>query len=421
VIQVCHGDGNPFAQCITRQAHLPSQARQERRRQRKILATTREAREESMADRAGPRSLDEAKQWLRSTLERRVHPMGLTDPAATLAVIDGLAGLDGQNWASAWMGQGDRFRAKAEAAEAGGDTAGARDAWYQAYGFYFLGRFPCPNHPAKEDSYKREREAYLRFGALLNPAIDLIRLPFVGREGEGTELTLYLRRPEGVERPPVVLLWGGVDAWKEEMTILTADLVAAGFATLAMDNVGTGESPIKAGPDGERQFLPVLDWIETCGRFDATRLALVGRSFGGHWATKLAHLFPARFRAVVNWGGGVHYMFQPDWIEASRHPDSYLMELVETRSRMLGARNDAEYINGFKRLSLLDQGLLDQPSAPLLLINGRNDTQCPIADIDLLCDHGSPKSVRLFAGRGHMGFGPGTVPAIIDWLAKRLA
>lgn len=374
-----------------------------------------------MAERAGPRSLDEVKDWMHRTLERRVHPLGLTDPEATRAVIDGLTGLNGDSWAAAWMARGDLYRAEAEAAEARGDTDAAREAWYQAYGFYFLGRFPCPNHPAKEDSYRREIDAYHRFGARLSPAIEVIRLPFDGRAGEGDELVLYLRRPAGVERPPVVLLWGGVDAWKEEMTILTADLVAAGFATLAMDNVGTGESPIKAGPDGERQFLPVLEWIETCGLFDAARLALVGRSFGGHWATKLAHLFPARFRAVVNWGGGVHFMFQPEWIKASRHPDSYLMELVETRSRMLGATTDAEYIDGFKRLSLLDQGLLDGPCAPLLLINGRNDTQCPIADIDLLCDHGSPKSVRLFPGRGHMGFGPGTVPAILDWLAERLA
>jgi pimeloyl-ACP methyl ester carboxylesterase len=218
----------------------------------------------------------------------------------------------------------------------------------------------------------------------------------------------------------VIVLWGGVDAWKEEMTILTEGLAAQGFATVALDNVGTGQSPIKAGPDGERQFLPVFDWIERSGRFDAGRMAIVGRSFGGYWATKLAHLMPHRFRAAVNWGGGAHFMFQRDWIEASRHPDSYLMELVETRMRMLGARTDAEYIDGFRVLSLLDQGLLDGPCAPLLLINGKNDTQCPIADIELLTERGDPKAVRLFAGRGHMGFGPGTVETIIAWLRARL-
>jgi esterase FrsA len=374
-----------------------------------------------MAELSGPRSLENAKDWMLSKLDARVHPMGLTDVDATRAVIAGLTGLDGASWAGAWSTQGDLYAAAAERAEAENDTAAARDNWYQAYGFYFLGRFPCPNHPDKLASYEKEVAAYQRFGALARPQIEVVTVPFDARDGEGDEITFYVRRPEGIENPPVIVMWGGVDAWKEEMTILTEGLARAGLATIALDNVGTGQSPIKATPDGERQFLPVLDWLEASGGFAPGKVALVGRSFGGHWATKLAHLFPDRFRGAVNWGGGVHFMFQPDWIEASRHPDSYLMELVETRSRMLGAENDAEYIEGFRRLSLLDQGLLDQPCAPLLLINGKNDTQCPITDIALLTEHGDPKSVRLFPGRGHMGFGPGTVETIIEWLKSRLA
>jgi pimeloyl-ACP methyl ester carboxylesterase len=214
-------------------------------------------------------------------------------------------------------------------------------------------------------------------------------------------------------------MWGGVDAWKEEMTELSNGLLARGLATVAMDNVGTGESPVVAVPDADRQFMPVLDWVASQPDLDGARPAILGRSFGGYWATKLAHLHPERLAAAVNWGGGAHFMFQRAWIEASRHPESYLMELVETRSRMLGAKNDAEYIDRFAKLSLLDQQLLDRPCAPLLLVNGKEDRQCPIDDIFLLLDHGKPKSVRLFPG-GHMGFGPHTVPTIVDWVSERL-
>lgn len=369
----------------------------------------------------GPRSLENAKAWMLSKLADRVHPMGLTDVAASREVIAALKGLDGANLASAWSGRGDRYAAVARDAEARGDAAAARDAWYQAYAFHFVGRFPCPNHPDKLASYDKELAAYRRFGRYAEPEIETVAVPFEGREGEGNRIVFYVRIPPGVERPPVAVMWGGVDAWKEEMTILTEGFARHGVATIALDNVGTGESPIKAGPDGERQFLPVFDWVQRCGRFDHRRMAIIGRSFGGHWATKLAHLMPERFRAAVNWGGGVHFMFQPDWIEQSRHPDSYLMELVETRSRMLGAKTDEEYVEGFRRLSLLDQGLLDRPCAPLLVINGKDDTQCPIADVELLTEHGDPKAVRLFAGRGHMGFGPDTVPTIIGWLSRHLA
>ena len=113
-------------------------------------------------------------------------------------------------------------------------------------------------------------------------------------------------------------------------------------------------------------------------------------------------------------------MFQREWIAASRYPDSYLMELVETRMLMLGATTDEEYLAFFERLSLLDQGLLDKPCAPLLLVNGKEDRQCPIADIHLLIEHGSPKHVRLFPG-GHMGHTPLTVPTIVQWLSQQVA
>lgn len=367
----------------------------------------------------GPRSLDDAKAWMRDRLAKRIHPLGLTDPQGTSDTIDRLQGLDGARWAKAWIATGDAYMEKADAAVAAGDETAARDAYYQAYGFYFLGRFPCPNHPDKEESYRLELNAYARFGALANPPIMPVSLPFDAPDALSNEIRFYLRKPADVEKPPVVIMWGGVDAWKEEMTELSSQLVSSGIATIAMDNVGTGQSPIKARRNGEIQFAPVINWAMQAADLDGTRIALIGRSFGGHWATKLAHLMPEKLRCAVNWGGGVHYMFQPEWVEASRYPDSYLMELVETRSRMLGAQNDAEYIEGFQVLSLLDQGLLSQPCAPLLLVNGKEDKQCPIADIHLLLEHGSPKSVRLFPG-GHMGFGPHTVPTIVSWVGKHL-
>jgi esterase FrsA len=366
-----------------------------------------------------PRTLDEAKNWMRERLAKRIHPMGLTDPQATEDVIDQLAGLDGANWAAAWVAGGKRFLNEGEDLAKAGDAKAARDKFYQAYAFFFLGRFPCPNHPAKEESYRLELEAYARYGALLDTPVQPVAIDFSAQGYAPGMIRFYLRTPAAAQQPPVVIMWGGVDAWKEEMTELSDSFIARGIATVALDNVGTGESPIKARRDGEVQFLPVIDWVKRNVLLDGRRIAVLGRSFGGHWATKLAHIIKDDLRCAVNWGGGVHYMFQPEWIEKSRYPDSYLMELVETRSRMLGATNEREYVDGFRVLSLLEQGLLSRPCAPLLLVNGKEDKQCPIADIDLLLEHGAPKSVRLFPG-GHMGFGPHTVPTIVEWVAEKL-
>jgi esterase FrsA len=368
---------------------------------------------------ARPRTLEAAKKWMHEKLAARVHPMSACDPATTAPLIDTLQGLDGDSWADVWVPAGRRAWDDARNSEARGDRQGAAAGYLRASSLFFMGRFPCPNHPRKLESARLERESYRDAARFFTIPTERIVLPFAGRAQEGNELVFLYRRPPGIAKPPVVVMWGGVDAWKEQMTGASDALLARGVATLAMDNVGTGESPLVGSPDGERQFLPVFDWIAARDDLQGDRIACLGRSFGGYWATKLAHLLPERLAGAVSWGGGAHYMFQRDWVEQSRYPDSYLMELVETRSRMLGAQNDAQYIEFFARLSLLDQGLLERPCAPLLLVNGKDDRQCPVEDIYLLLEYGSPKHVRLFPG-GHMGHTPRTVPIIVDWLVERV-
>lgn len=366
-----------------------------------------------------PRTLDEAKIWMLDRAERRIHPMNNLSVADTASVVDNLQGLDPVNWAAAWTGAGEQAWSAAQDAEGRGDGEAARHHYLRAHGFFFLGRFPCPNHPDKLASGKRERESYLKAGRFFSPPVTRVTVPFEGKAEEGSEVVFLYRRPEGIERPPVIMMWGGVDAWKEQMTQASDLALAQGVATIAMDGPGTGESPVRGVPDGERQFLPVLDWVARQPDLAGAAPGCLGRSFGGYWATRLAYLHRDRIAGAVNWGGGAHYMFQRDWISRSRHPESYLMELVETRMMMLGAKTEEEYAAFFERLSLLDQGLLDRPNAPLLLVNGREDQQCPVADIDLLVDHGQPKSVRMFPG-GHMGITPKTLPTIIDWLCNRV-
>ena len=366
-----------------------------------------------------PKTLSEAKAWLKSRLLARVHPMNLIDAEEGLELIERLSGLDGERWAGLWLAAGDQIRRSAEQATSKGQLLEAQRLYLKASGLYFLGRFPCPNHPLKAQSAALERQSYLEAASYWAQPIERVQIPFAARAGEADQIIGYLRRPAGDGGTRVVLMWGGVDAWKEQMTAASDAFLAQGLATLALDNAGTGESPTKGVIDAERVFVTAIRWVMEQPSLARAPVGVLGRSFGGYWATKLAHLEPGLIAGAVNWGGGAHFMFQRDWIEASRYPDSYLMELVETRMRMLGAEDDREYIEKFSQLSLLDQGLLDRPCAPLLLVNGKEDRQCPPADIQLLLEHGSPKTVRLFPG-GHMGITPQTLPTIVTWLSQKL-
>ncbi len=346
------------------------------------------------------RTLEDGKAWLLERLERRAHPLHELDPEIGRATIEGLEGLDPESWTAAWG--------------AAADEAARREAWMDAYRFAFMGRYPVPNHPLKAASYDRAREYFLNAAD-----VEAHSVPFAGRDGEGDQVHFYLARPAvAATPPPVVLAWAGIDTWKEEMAGILAFLRAKGFAVVLLDMPGTGQSPVLASTDAERQFTPVFDWLDGRDDLDSERRAVLGASFGGYWAMKLAYTHRERIRGAVNWGGGVHITFTREWQEKSRNASSYLMDLMAARARLFGDTTFEGYVARCPELSLLDQGLLDQPSAPILLVNGRDDVQNSIDDIYLSLDHGEPKSARIFDG-GHMGEGP-TLPTIGAWLERLL-
>ncbi|MFE2188578.1 alpha/beta hydrolase family protein [Streptomyces sp. NPDC059455] len=361
----------------------------------------------------------EAKAWLRTHLAERRNPFNAIGEAAAAQYIETLPGLDPVRWAKHWLGGATEFAAAAERAEADGDRRAALENWWQAYQFAFLGRYPSPLHPAKLAAYEQARTYFARVCELEDTPVERVSVPFEGREGEGDSVTFLVARPPGGSaRPPVVLMWGGIDVWKKESYARGRLLRERGFATVHLDKPGVGQSPVLAGPDAERQWDPVFDWLQGRDDLDGDRIAALGLSFGGYWAMKLAHTHRERLAAAVNWGGGVHLTFQPEWQEKSRHASSYLMDLMPARARIFGGSTFADYVVRCPELSLLDQGVLDRESCPLLLVNGKDDQQNAAADIHLALEHGDPKTARLFPG-GHMGSGP-VLPTIADWLADRL-
>ena len=208
---------------------------------------------------ADQRSLEDGRNWLLQRLELGAHPLDGLDEDTARATIESLVGMDPESWAAAWGAAAERFAA---AAERGDDPAAKREALLQAYGFAFIGRYPIPNHPAKERLYDRARALFLAATSLDDPPVERVTVPFDGRDGEGSEIPFYLLRPFGIERPPVVMFWGGIDTWKEEAYSRMGTLLRSrGFAVLLLDMPGVGESPVLAGPDAERQWTPVFDWL----------------------------------------------------------------------------------------------------------------------------------------------------------------
>jgi len=56
----------------------------------------------------------------------------------------------------------------------------------------------------------------------------------------------------------------------------------------------------------------------------------------------------------------------------------------------------------------------------MLIVNGTEELQTPIADLYILLEFATPKFARVFPD-GHMGQTPETYPKIVNWLKNELS
>lgn len=359
-----------------------------------------------------PRTLEEIKTDIRGRLGQRA-PFLHADRAEAEEALGKMKSVHGETWAAAWNELGARWEDKAKAAEAAGNPAQAKESYLKSYGYYGIARHPFPSSPGKQHGYLKTREMFLAASGYFDIPVERVAIPF-----DAGEIVGHLRLP-GKLPAPLVMHWGGIDNWKEERHSFAESFVKEGWGCFVMDSPGTGESPVLAGPDAHRIHTTALEYLMRRPEVDAGRIGVVGASFGGYWSTKLAHVAPDKVRAAVNWGGGIHHFFQPQWQERSRHADSYLFDLIEARANLFGKKTFDELCQVMPAMSLLDQGWLDKPCAPLLLVNGKEDKQVPLEDFYILLEHGNPKTIRLFPG-GHMGAISNIFKTVIAWLHGRL-
>lgn len=380
-----------------------------------------EAMEAGMLVTGGARTLAALKEEVVRRVERGGPPLGgitAEDARAALAAIDSLSR---EQWATAFSTVADSHFARATRLEAS-DRDAAAQAYWQAWRLHHFARWPTENTPARVHAKRRALEAFHRYSRLLDPGIETLRVPLNGKE-----VVAYLRAPAGIAPAPVVLAVSGLDSRKEDIAAHTEQYLRRGMAVVAVDMPGTGEAPVsptEARP--ERMFTALIDYLLTREDIDATRLVVQGRSFSGYWAAKLAHTERERLRGAVVHGGPIHHTFQPGWCARALETGEYLYDYFDAWRAMMGATALDEMLEKVSRLSLLDMGLLDQPCAPMLVVNGARDSQITVEDVFLLLEHGDAKDAWVNPRGGHMGRSPDWPPpkiadrVLMPWIAGRL-
>ncbi len=374
-----------------------------------------------MVEQDGPsryvRPLSELWDMWKPRVRMRGYPFTYAKYEDMERVMATLTSYDREAWAAAFSAVAMPYEDRAAEAEEKGDARGAKENYLLAYQYYRLARYPTTNSPGKAQAYKKSQEMLLKASRFFDVPMERVLIPFQPHGNEGNRIPAYLRLPKVGTAPfPLLVSWGGIDGFKEEQ--LNDSALESGLATLAIDGPGVGDAPLKGSEDAERLFGAVLDWVGTRTSVDPTRVAVWGYSTGGYWAVKVAHVYRDRIVCAVSQGGPVHYAFEPDWIHRQERGE-YPFEFFETICYAFGKSGYEEWVDYAPRLSLLRQGMLDRPSAPLLLVNGIHDSVFPIQDYYLLLEHGSPKCARFFEA-GHMGFTRDTFPTIMGWIHDRV-
>src|SRR5229473_881941 len=237
----------------------------------------------ALTQTAAPRTLAELKAEVQDRADRHVYPVSQLEPAEVREALGGLKTLDRDEWAAAWSAIGDRHMAQARKAES--NHAEASKHYKYAFEYYLFARFPLENSPGKVKAYDKALEAFATYAKLQDPPIEIVRIPF-----EGKEIVGCLRLPRGVRPAPLVLTIGGLDGRKDNASLRSDAYLAHGVGYFSFDMPGTGQSTIRqVVPGAEREFTRVLDYIRTRPELDAKRVVVYGGSWGGHWAARLAY------------------------------------------------------------------------------------------------------------------------------------
>jgi pimeloyl-ACP methyl ester carboxylesterase len=281
----------------------------------------------------------------------------------------------------------------AKDAEAAGDAPTAAREYQKAAVYYFIARFPFVGSPAKAEAYRKHIECYLKAAISFDPALEIVTIPF-----EGKEIVGYLRVPE-VYKPPVVVVTGGVDTWKSDVDRQIDAMLAENLAVFAFDMPGTGESQWPLEPTSDRVYSRVVEYLKTHPAVDGENIGVFLQSFAGLFAVKLALVDP-NVKAAVNIGGPIHLAFTREHIQ--KVPTVMVATIAHAMRTDL--ENDLDRQMEISRpMSLQEQGLLKKPDrqAALLSINGDQDPLVPIDDLYIISKSGIEQEEWVYKGDGH--------------------
>jgi len=394
-----------------------------------LISASALSQEPAKKEERRERTIDEIKVEAVRRAEVGQYPLIGLDAGDVKEAFTSIHTGDKDEWAAGFMRVADRYFDEAKSLEKSTDKADLAKAnadYIRAWRLYSFGRWPIPASPGKQRSYEKAIAAFLAHAKFFDPPLEVVHIPF-----EGKEIIGYLRLPKNATGPvPLVIAVNGLDSRKEDLTESFGAILPFGIGFLAVDGPGTGQNPIKVSETADRMLSRAIDYAQSRPEIDKNRLAMHGVSWGAYWAAKMAIVERARLRGCSAQSPPIDRFFQKDFLMNSLLGNrEYLFDQVPALMNILeGVHTLDEMGDVLPKMSLVHQGLLGKPMAPMLILAGVLDTQVPIEDEYLLLSKGDvPKEAWVNPRGGHLGRQVGVWPdprifkeVIIPWLVKTL-
>jgi len=249
--------------------------------------------------------------------------------------------------------------------------------------------------------------AYRRAAPLFQPPATPFEVVFRRRPMKG-----YLRVPPGRRPAPVVVLFHGTNAVKEELHWWSEALLERGIATIIFDGPGLGQTFHRMSMVAEPRpvGVAILNQIETRPELDPGAVAFMGMSLGGYLAIRMA-THERRIKAAA----AVSPPFSADiyWnvtLASMRRELASLYEITE-----------AEMGGSIDKITLA--GVLGDLRCPLMLAGGGHDLITPGSEAWRIFEGARCERELVFYPRGaHDCFNvlADLRPRMVGWLSRQL-
>jgi dienelactone hydrolase len=280
-------------------------------------------------------------------------------------------------WREEWEAMAEKVAAIGDRAAAEGRDITAGNQYMRAGNYYYSAERFIPPGPEKMAVYRKALRCYQAAMSRLYPEIERVEVAY-----EGASLPAYFVKGRGEGRRPTVVLFDGMDNAKEMSVIFAGlDFAKRGINTLAIDGPGQSETlrlrNIVSRHDYEVPGTAAYDYVAARPEVDPKRVAVMGYSFGGYQAPRIA-AFENRYAACVAFGA-MHWSIY-DWVAGNKaalavDPRKSSTSIFQFRW-VVGAPDNATALEWAKKFTL--EGVAQNIACAFLVLHGENDRIVPL-------------------------------------------